>query len=121
MADLRWQLNYKDKQYEFDADRDLTVGNLRAIKKLYGPDLGRYQLFVLALGQGDPDAWASALWMALKAANVKPLPAPDMLDFSVGPMMEAIGEAEQAAEEALDTSEEGPTEPAVEPDVPTPV
>jgi hypothetical protein len=115
VADLRWNLPYKGEQYEFDADRDLTVRNLSFIKKLYGPDIGRYQLFILALGQGDPDAWACAMYLALKNANYKPLPkTPEFVDFSVGVVMEQAAEDvekdDSAAEDAAETiAVEGPT------------
>lgn len=87
MADLRWSLTYKGKDYEFDATQDLTVSVLRTIKQQYGAELGRWANFILAMGQGDPDAWATAVWVCLRKNGVTPLPALDQIDFAVGEMM----------------------------------
>jgi hypothetical protein len=88
MADLIWAVNYGGKTYEFNAHKDLTVGNLRHIKQWYGPELGRWSPFILALGQGDPDAWACAIWIVRRKAGETNVPEPNMMpDFAIGEMM----------------------------------
>lgn len=115
MADLRWRLTYKGNDYEFDATQDLTVSVLRTIKQQYGPELGRWANFILAMGQGDPDAWSAAVWICLRKNGVAPLPALDSIDFAVGEMM-----SESEVITGKDEAEAGPTPPQPDPE-PVPI
>lgn len=84
-----WQIEHKGDQYLL-SQGDLTAGVLRQFKQWFGPSYGKYLIFVQLLMEGDVDAWACALWLVLRNAGVKPLPAhPANLDFSVAELMSA--------------------------------
>src|SRR5581483_8410853 len=101
MADLRWRINYKDRDYEFNAHRDLTLVRLRQCKHWFGPDYGKFLPFISLLGQGDADAWACAIWIARRKAGDKNIPEPANMDFPVGEIM--------ADMVAVDDDDEDPT------------
>lgn len=108
----RFQFRFGGKTYTFDAMRDLTASNVRHFKGWFGPDLGRVNPFVVALVQGDPDAWACAIWAARKAAGETNVPEPRNLpDFSVWELMADFEDAE--------SEEEGEGSPEVQAPVPT--
>lgn len=84
----KWKFTIGDKEYIFDVMRDLTASRARQIKSWYGPELGRVQRFIVAMVEGDPDAWAAAIWCARKAAGEKNVPEPrNMEDFSIFDLM----------------------------------
>jgi hypothetical protein len=103
MADLCWRVPYDGKEYEFNAHQDLTVGRLRQIKAWFGNELGRWSPFILALGEGDPDAAACVVWICRTKAGEKNVPEPRfMTDFAVGSFL-------QAMEVDSEDGQEGPT------------
>lgn len=98
-GDLRWKLQFDGKEYEFNAHRDLTIVRLRQMKAWFGLELGRWSPFILALGQGDPDAVACVVWIVRTKAGEKNVPEPRlMMDFPVGTFMKEL-ETEQDEEE----------------------
>lgn len=85
--DLRWKVKFKDNEFEFDPQTDITGRRLRQMKKWFGPDYGRYSNVLILLAQGDVDAWASAIWFCLDNAGLPKPSSPDMLDFPIGQLM----------------------------------
>ncbi len=105
MADTpRWKVLLDGNEYIFDPFRDLTVSTLRHIKQWYGPELGRLGPFVLAFGQGDPDAIACAVWVVRRKAGENPPEPSRAPDIEVGTFM---ADMEQLVEP--DPTEEVPT------------
>ena len=111
MADTpRWKIVVDGNEYIFDPFRDLTIVTLRHIKQWYGPELGRLGPFVIAFGQGDPDAIACAIWAVRRKAGEVGVPEPRQIDAEVGTFMTDM---EQLVEP-------DPTEEAPEPAATTP-
>lgn len=100
---LLWRVKFKDDTFEFDPQSHLTARRLRQIKKIYGPDYGRYNNLVVLLAQGDVDAWASVIWICLDNAGLPKPATPDMLDFPIGELMtEAVPADEVEADDEED-------------------
>lgn len=79
-----WLLKYRDHEYSFDPNRDLTLRNLRAIKGWYGSELGSFTAFNAALGAGDPDALACVIWIVRTKAGEQNVREPQrMEDFAI--------------------------------------
>ncbi len=88
MADL--YLNVGEKKYPFSFE-DLTVGRLRQVKAWFGPELGRYNSFIVALHQLDPDAALAAVWIARTVAGESNVPEPNQMeDFPLRGFLEDI-------------------------------
>ena len=121
MADVRWEIAFKDKVYEFDAEREFTSRRLTQYKKWYGADYGRYNTMVVLLAQGDADAWACVIWTCLDNAGDPKPSNPTFLDFPVGELMNrAIPDKsdEDDAEEEWDGTNANPTSPPPTPESP---
>jgi hypothetical protein len=71
----QWLLKVDDKEYAFDATM-ATVEALVHIKQWYGKELGRYNNFMEAFFEGDPDAALCAIWIARRAAGEAEVPEP---------------------------------------------
>jgi hypothetical protein len=98
-------------EYVFDP-KMLTQSRLSQIKAWYGAEIGRYNNFIEAFFEGDPDAAKCAVWVARKAAGEPNPPEPmQMEDFS---MAQWIKPGETA--EVEDESEGKPTDPPPTPD-----
>lgn len=109
MADFR--LTVGEKEYVFSPEM-LTQARLSQIKSWYGKEIGRYNNFIEAFFEGDPDAAKCAVWVAMKAAGEPNPPEPMSLgDFSLA---QWIKPGEAAAAE--DDSEGNPTEGEQTPD-----
>jgi hypothetical protein len=86
-----WLLKFKDREYRFDPQQQLTMGRLRQIKSWYGVELGRYLSFLQAFSQLDPDAVACAIWVCRKAEGESNVPEPTrMEDFALGEALMAV-------------------------------
>lgn len=84
MAQQVFKLKVGEKVYPFNPQELLTVGALRQIKHWFGTEIGRYNAFVSALLQGDPEAALCAVWLARKAAGETNVPEPNELpDFQL--------------------------------------
>ena len=79
-----WKVEIDGKQYVFDPGADLTVGGLRHFKSWYGEELGRYQRFLRAFAEGDPDAMACVVWVLKRKAGESTPEPQNMPDFGVG-------------------------------------
>jgi hypothetical protein len=74
-----WRLTVDDKKYTFDV-KMVTVEALTHIKAWYGKELGRYNNFIEAFFEGDPDAAKCAIWIARRAAGESNVPEPMAMD-----------------------------------------
>lgn len=74
-----WRLKVDDKQYTFDV-KMVTVEALTHVKQWYGKELGRYNSFIEAFFEGDPDAAKCAIWIARRAAGETNVPEPKQMD-----------------------------------------
>jgi hypothetical protein len=102
MADFK--LTVGEHEYVF-APEMLTQSRLSQVKQWYGKELGRYNNFIEAFFEGDPDAAKCAVWVARKAAGEPSPPEPNQMeDFSLA---QWIKPGETAVE---DESEANPTE-----------
>ena len=105
MADFK--LTVGEQEYVF-APEMLTQSRLSHIKSWYGSEIGRYNNFIEAFFEGDPDAAKCAVWVARKAAGEPNPPEPmSMEDFSLA---QWIKPGETAVEE--EAQEANPTEAA---------
>jgi len=80
----QWLIKVDDKEYAFDATM-VTVEALHHIKQWYPkrgeePALGRYNNFIEAFFEGDPDAALCAVWIARRAAGETEVPEPQKMD-----------------------------------------
>lgn len=92
----RWKFTFQGTDYVFDVMRDLTASRVRQLKVWYGPEIGRVQPFIVAMIQGDPDAWACAIWCARKQAGEVNVPEPKDIDFSIWELMSSDQEEDEA-------------------------
>jgi hypothetical protein len=78
-----FKLTVGEQEYTFKPEM-ATVGALRQVKQWYGSELGRYNNFIAAFFEGDPDAAVCAVWMARKAAGESNPPEPSQMgDFAL--------------------------------------
>lgn len=111
----RWEFDYGETHYTLDVGRDLTMGRLVQIKHWY-PNLGTMSNMVAGLVQGDPEAWACAIWAARKSAGESEVTEPRrMKDFSVWDLM-ADDDLDEDEDETADVDAED--EPAPRPTSP---
>lgn len=83
----RWAFTYESNDYVIDVGRDLTFSRMRHIKQWF-PQLGSINQVVIGLVNGDPEAWACAIWAARKAAGETDVPEPHrMKDFPIWDLM----------------------------------
>lgn len=113
MADLRWNITYKDETYEFNATQELTGRYLRQMKNWFGTSYGQWASVIHMLTLGDVDAWSSAIWIVLKREG-RPCPStPAMLDFPVGQFLTDLEELEDPDkdddEDKVDPTQDGPS------------
>lgn len=112
MADLRWNITYKDKQYEFNATQELTGRHLRQMKGWFGQNYGQWTHVISMLTMGDVDAWASAIWICLRREG-DPCPSnPTMLDFPMGELLGSLEEVVPPDEDEVDPTLDVPSTPA---------
>ncbi len=110
-ARVVWKLAFAGNQYEFDPQRQLTLGRLRQIKQWYGPDLGRYLSFLRAFSELDPDAVACAIWICRRDAGEENVAEPNrMEDFSIGEALEGIDTVDSGGDPDGPPAEEGTAE-----------
>lgn len=76
-----WRLKVDEKTYTFDV-KMVTVEALTHVKQWYGKELGRYNSFIEAFFEGDPDAAKCAIWIARRAAGETNVPEPKQMDGS---------------------------------------
>jgi hypothetical protein len=74
-----WRLKVDENEYAFDV-KMVTVEALTHIKAWYGKELGRYNNFIEAFFEGDPDAAKCAIWIARRAAGEQGVPEPKAMD-----------------------------------------
>jgi hypothetical protein len=104
MADFK--LTVGEHEYVFSPEM-LTQSRLSKIKEWYGKELGRYNNFIEAFFEGDPDAAKCAVWVARKAAGEPNPPEPNQMeDFSLASWIKP-GETVEAEEETEGNPTEG--------------
>lgn len=111
----RWEFTYNDKHYVLDVGRDLTMSRLLHIKQWY-PNLGTMNRMVVGLIEGDPEAWACAIWAARKSAGETEVTEPKrMRDFSIWELMadEDLDDEDEENDDESESEVEGdrPTRP----------
>lgn len=80
-----WNIEFNDRIYSFDPNKDITLSTLRHAKGWYGAELASYTKFMNAFGEGDPDALAMVIWTVRKKAGESNVPEPQFMeDFAVG-------------------------------------
>jgi hypothetical protein len=111
MADFK--LTVGEHEYVF-APEMLTQSRLSQVKQWYGKELGRYNNFIEAFFEGDPDAAKCAVWVARKHAGEANPPEPNQMeDFSLAQWIKPGGTADVEGEDPNPT---GATDPAPTPD-----
>lgn len=104
----RWQFTYNDKDYTLDVGRDFTFARMRQVKSWF-PQLGSVNQMVIGLVNGDPEAWACAVWCARKSAGEADVQEPNrMRDFNLWELM-ADEDIDEGDEEQEGDGEERPT------------
>jgi hypothetical protein len=107
MADFK--LTVGEREYVFSPEM-LTQSRLSKIKEWFGPEIGRYNNFIAAFFEGDPDAAKCAVWVARKAAGEpSPPEPPQMEDFSLAQWIKPGETAEDETEGNPTEGEELPT------------
>jgi hypothetical protein len=106
----QWLLTVDEKKYPFDVTM-LTPEVLKHIKQWYGRELGRYNNFIEAFFEGDPDAAVCAIWVARRAAGETEVPEPKQMSgrFTMTQWLDAPDEPED--EESEDPNPSGATSP----------
>lgn len=103
--DMKLTLALPEGDFEFDPNIHLTRSILAHVKGWYGrTDLWQSFPFRVALGSGEPNAAAVAIWIAKRAQGITPNPAPidfarkfgDPADFPVGRVILAPNRPEGA-------------------------
>jgi hypothetical protein len=107
---IRWLLTVDEKKYPFNM-KMVTAGVLIHIKQWYGTELGRYNNFLEAFQQGDPDAAKCALWIARREAGEKEVPEPKNIDGSFPLILWLDVEDEPVEEGEEDPNPTGDTSP----------
>jgi hypothetical protein len=106
MADFK--LTVGEHEYVF-APEMLTQSRLSQVKSWYGKELGRYNNFIEAFFEGDPDAAKCAVWVARKAAGEPSPPEPNQMeDFSLAQWIKP-GETAVEEEAEANPTEQPPT------------
>ena len=91
-----FKLSVGEHEYVF-APEMLTQSRLSKVKEWYGSEIGRYNNFIEAFFEGDPDAAKCAVWVARKAAGEASPPEPrQMEDFSLAQWIKPGDTAEVA-------------------------
>jgi hypothetical protein len=114
----QWRLKVDDKTYEFDV-KMLTPERLIHIKQWYGKELGRYNNFIDAFFEGDPDAALCAIWVARRAAGETEVPEPKQMDGTFT-MTQWLDTSEVAEEDEQDPNPTAATSPPTPGSTPTP-
>jgi hypothetical protein len=106
MADFK--LTVGENEYVFSPEM-LTQSRLSKIKEWMGPEIGRYNNFIEAFFEGDPDAAKCAVWVARRAAGEPNPPEPNQMeDFSLAQWIKP-GETVEVETEAVPTEGESQT------------
>jgi hypothetical protein len=103
-----FKLTVGEHEYVFSPEM-LTQSRLSKVKEWYGTEIGRYNNFIEAFFEGDPDAAKCAVWVARTVAGEAAPEPRQMEDFSLA---QWIKPGETAAEE----QEANPTDPPQTPD-----
>jgi hypothetical protein len=108
-----WRLKVDDKNYAFDV-KMVTVEALSHFKQWYGSELGRYNNFVEAFFEGDPDAAKCAIWLARRAAGETNVPEPRQMDgaFTLNQWLDTPEVQEDGVEDPNPTGATAPPTPA---------
>jgi hypothetical protein len=113
-----WRIKVGEKSYPFDVQM-VTVEALKHVKQWFGPELGRYNNFVSAFFDGDPDAALCAIWIARRAAGETDVPEPKQMngDFTLNQWLDT--EEEPEVEDADSANPTGATPAPISESTPT--
>jgi hypothetical protein len=108
-----WRLKVDGNEYAFDV-KMLTPEALKHVKQWYGKELGRYNNFIEAFFEGDPDAAVCAIWIARRAAGETGVPEPMQMDgsFTLTQWLDTSGVDEEVEEDPNPTGATAPPTPA---------
>lgn len=114
-SDLFAEIEYEGERYTV-YQSDFTARRLRQAKMWFGSDYGKYLLLHLNFRQGDADAVAFVIWVALDKEG-KAKRDPRNLDFSVpeivfGPSSDEVEDEIVEQVEEADESVDPPSEPS---------
>lgn len=114
-SDLFAELEYEGERYTV-YQSDFTARRLRQAKMWFGPDYGKYLLLHLNFRQGDADAVAFVIWVALDKEG-KARKDPRNLDFAVpeivfGPSTDEVEDEVVSTVEEADEAVDPPSEPS---------
>jgi hypothetical protein len=109
---IRWLLTVDDQKYPFNM-KMVTAEALLHIKGWYGKELGRYNNFLEAFSEGDPDAAKCAIWIARRAAGEVEVPEPKKIDgsFSLTQWLDVEDDEPEEAEAPNPTGATSPPTP----------